>query len=548
MYPLLQIKNLQIDFLTETGYVTAVRNINITIHRNEILGIAGESGSGKSVIVMSILKLLPESITRFPSGEILFSSDGINRVDILTLHESELNKIRGKEMAMIFQEPMTSLNPLFTCGSQVMESILLHNKISRQEAYKQTIDLLQKVKLSASEEIFSRYPHQLSGGQKQRVMIAIAISSRPSLLICDEPTTALDVTVQKNVLDLIKELQLVTEMAVIFITHDLAVISRMADRIIILLKGKIIEEAKTSVLFSQPQNNYTQQLISIYKKIAGASSTQNANSETNTITPFISVSGLSVSFPSHKNILGKPTRFNKAIDDISFDIIKGETLGIVGESGSGKTTLGRTLLKLITPQKGIIRFNGKLLPEVNSKDFLPYRKKMQIVFQDPYSSLNPSITIGSAIGEPLLVHEPTLTETKRQQRVMDMLEKVGLNSSHYNRYPHEFSGGQRQRIVISRALILNPEFLICDESVAALDISIQAQILSLLRSLKTEFGFTCLFISHDLSVVKHISDRIMVMKSGKIEEIGDASQVYHHPRSAYTQQLLAAIPLLKSNG
>lgn len=547
MLPLLQIKDLQVDFITESGIVTAVQDINITINKNEIVGLVGESGSGKSVTAMSILKLLSENTARFPRGEILFSADGITSIDILQADTKTLRHIRGKEMGMIFQEPMTSLNPVFTCGEQVMETILLHNKVSRKEAYRQTIDLFQKVKLPQPEKIFSRYPHQLSGGQKQRVMIAIAISGNPSLLICDEPTTALDVTVQKNILELIKEIQSLTQMAVIFITHDLAVISQVANRIMVMLKGKIVEEASSDALFSSPQHSYTRQLMTTYKKIADPATIQSHANSTSTLAPLLSVKNVSVYFPGQKNFVGKPVNFSKALDDISFDIIKGETLGLVGESGSGKTTLGRTLLRLIHPQSGTITYNGINLFEVNSKDFITYRKKMQIVFQDPYSSLNPSLTVGAAIEEPLLIHESHLKKAERKERVMAMLEKVGLDHSHYYRYPHEFSGGQRQRIVISRALILKPEFVVCDESVAALDVSIQAQILALLQQLKAEFGFTCLFISHDLSVVRHVSDRIMVMKSGRLEEIGPAEEVYLRPRSAYTRQLLAAAPILKDS-
>ncbi len=547
MLPLLQIKNLQVDFITESGIVTAVQDINITINKNEIVGIVGESGSGKSVTAMSILRLLSENTARFPSGEILFSPDGITSIDILQTDPKTLRHIRGKEMGMIFQEPMTSLNPVFTCGEQVTETILLHNKVSRKEAYRQTIDLLRKVKLPQPEKIFSRYPHQLSGGQKQRVMIAIAISSNPSLLICDEPTTALDVTVQKNILELIKEIQSLTQMAVIFITHDLAVISQIANRIMVMLKGKIVEEANAGTLFSSPKHSYTHQLMTTYKKIADPATIQPHVNSTDTAIPLLSVKNISVCFPGQKNFVGKPVYFSKALDDISFDIIKGETLGLVGESGSGKTTLGRTLLRLIHPQSGTIVYNDIDLSRINSKDFITYRKKMQIVFQDPYSSLNPSLTIGAAIEEPLLIHEPGLTKAERKERVMTMLKKVGLDSSHYYRYPHEFSGGQRQRIVISRALILKPEFVVCDESVAALDVSIQDQILALLQQLKAEFGFTCLFISHDLSVVRHVSDRIMVMKSGRLEEIGPAEEVYLRPRSSYTRQLLAAAPVLKDS-
>lgn len=532
MFPLLQINNLQVDFVIENGTVTAVHDVSLTVNRNEIVGIAGESGSGKSVTSMSVLKLLPAKSARYPKGEILFSEDGINQVDLLKI--GDMSAIRGKQIAMIFQEPMTSLNPVYTCGDQVMESILLHNNLSKQEARTRTIQLFEKVKLPDPVNIFSRYPHQLSGGQKQRVMIAMAMSSNPSLLICDEPTTALDVTVQKTVLELIKELQSETGMGVIFITHDLGVISEIADRAIIMNKGEIMEEGKVETVFKSPSHPYTKKLLSskpaVYPK------------EKDLNEPLIKIENLSVLYPTKKTFLGKPVSFTKALDNISFEIYKGETLGLVGESGCGKTTLGRTLLRLIEPTLGKIYFKGNDFLSLSDNELKKFRKNIQIIFQDPYSSLNPSITIGSAIEEPLKIHEPALNAKQRKERVINLLEKTGLNSFHYNRYPHEFSGGQRQRIVITRALILNPEFIICDESVSALDVSIQAQVLNLLNDLKKELGFTSIFISHDLSVVRSISDRIMVMNKGRIEEIGPAEEIYNSPISNYTKNLLAAVP------
>ena len=556
MYPLLQINSLQIDFVTEDGRVTAVHDISLTVNRNEIVGIAGESGSGKSVTSMSVLKLLSAKSAHYPKGEILFSEDGLKQIDLLKVND--MSAIRGKQIAMIFQEPMTSLNPVFTCGDQVMESILLHNNLSKQEAKNKTIQLFEKVKLPDPANIFGRYPHQLSGGQKQRVMIAMAMSSNPSLLICDEPTTALDVTVQKTVLELIKELQSETGMGVIFITHDLGVISEIADRVIIMNKGEVIEEQKTNLIFNNPSQPYTQKLISIYKNISRVANplhgrgdlvgsdlnNKASGDETGVGSTLIKVENLSVLYPTKKSFLGKPLAFTKAVDNISFEIYKGETLGLVGESGCGKTTLGRTLLRLIQPTSGKIYFKGQNFLSLSSNELKKFRKNIQIIFQDPYSSLNPSITIGSAIEEPLKIHEPGLNSRQRKERVINLLEKTGLSSTHYNRYPHEFSGGQRQRIVITRALILNPEFIICDESVSALDVSIQAQVLNLLNDLKEELGFTSIFISHDLSVVRSISDRIMVMNKGCIEEIGPAEEIYNSPKSNYTKNLLAAVPKL----
>lgn len=534
MYPLLQINNLQIDFVTENGTVTAVRDVTLTINRNEIVGIAGESGSGKSVTSLSILRLLSSKSARYVQGEILFSPDVKEQINLVDVGPAALRGIRGKQIAMIFQEPMTSLNPVFTCGDQVMEAIRLHGNISAGEAKRRTIHLFEKVKLPDPARIFDRYPHQLSGGQKQRVMIAMAMSSNPSLLICDEPTTALDVTVQKTVLELIKELQRETGMGVIFITHDLGVIAEIARSVIIMYKGSIVEEGAVATVFKNPAHAYTKKLL--------ASRPATYPKEDKLDNVLVSVQNLSVYYPGKKSFFGKPVEFTKAVDNISFEICKGETLGLVGESGCGKTTLGRTLLRLVEPTSGSILYNGKDALSLSAHELKKFRRKVQIVFQDPYSSLNPSIAVGPAIEEPLKIHEPGLNSRERRARVINLLEHVGLNSSHYGRYPHEFSGGQRQRIVITRALILNPEFVVCDESVSALDVSIQAQVLNLLSELKKELGFTSLFISHDLSVVRAISDRIMVMNRGQIEEIGPAEQVYQSPKSTYTRKLLEAIP------
>lgn len=580
MIPLLQIKNLSLDFNTESGIVKALQNISFDVQRGETVAIVGESGSGKSVTSLSILQLLGTPPAIFPNGEILFSKDGKQPLNLLQLKAEEIRQIRGNEIAMIFQEPMTSLNPVFTCGEQVMETLLLHQKISRKDARLKTIEWFDKVNLPNPPGLFERYPHQLSGGQKQRVMIAMAMSCLPSLLIADEPTTALDVTVQKTILLLLKELQQQFNMGVIFISHDLGIVSEVADRIIVMYKGKIVEQGTVKNILQFPNHPYTQGLlacrpvlhargerlpvVSDFMEVSSSgeiiskvqqkvfpltsrsydndASNDNSSAPVQTIESLVTVNNLRVWFAGKKNFFGRSSDFVKAIDDISFEVYKGETLGLVGESGSGKTTLGRTLLRLIEPTSGEIIYKGQNLLNYPLSLLRELRKDMQIVFQDPYSSLNPRLTIGHAIQEPLKVHGILKNDTARKEKVMELLEKVNLKPEHYNRYPHEFSGGQRQRIVIARALALNPAFIICDESVSSLDVSVQAQVLNLLNDLKKEFGFTIIFISHDLSVVHYISDRIMVMHNGRIEETGSSDQIYYHPGTSYTQKLISSLP------
>lgn len=564
--PLLTIKNLSINFSSINGTINhAVNNINFTLHTNEILAIVGESGSGKSVTALSILQLLPKKIISYPNGEINFYLNN-EKQNILQLSNTQLQQIRGNHIGMIFQEPMSSLNPVITCGNQVLETIRLHQKISYQEAKEQTIALFEKVKLPNPTAIFHRYPHQLSGGQKQRVMIAMAISCKPAILICDEPTTALDVTVQKEILQLIKSLQQETKMGVIFITHDLGIVAEIAHNILVMYKGEIVEQNTTQQIFSSPQHPYTKALLAcrpaLYTKgnklpvvadflqneinqqqIVEVNNDFTVNNNNSHI--LMEVKNLKCYYTTKKNFIGKELANFKAVDDVSFHIYQGETLGLVGESGCGKSTLGRTLLKLINPTSGNIFFNNTDITSVNANQLLTLRKKMQLIFQDPYASLNPMLTVGEAIAEPLYYHDKNLSKKLVKEKVIHLLESVGLSANDVKKYPHEFSGGQRQRIVIARALILNPAFIVCDESVSALDVSVQAQVLNLLNELKQTFKFTALFISHDLAVVKYISDRIMVMHQGKIVEINTPENIFSQPKNNYTKQLIQAMPNIK---
>lgn len=563
MKPVLQIENLRIDFLSEGGNSRAVNSVSLTVNKGEIVALVGESGSGKSVTSLAVLNLLPQPPARYASGQILFTENGTDTVDLLRLPSKEMRKIRGAKIAMIFQEPMTSLNPVLSCGKQVMEALLVHQNSSKAEAKQQTIRWFERVQLPHPEKIFDRYPHQLSGGQKQRVMIAMAMCCQPSLLICDEPTTALDVTVQQTILHLIKELQQEQDMGVIFITHDLGVVAEIADRVVLLYKGDIVEEGPVRSIFEAPQHPYTQALIAcrpalhprgerlptvsdyIDKPTASfpAEPKQAAPTEQKAV---VEVRELTVKFPQQTNFLGKPKSFVTAVDAVSFSIYGNETLGLVGESGCGKTTLGRTLLRLMEPTSGQIFYNGKAITQLTKEDVQGLRKDVQLIFQDPYSSLNPRLTIGDAIAEPMQVSGMETSARERKRRVAELLEKVSLSPAMANRYPHEFSGGQRQRIVIARALALNPNFVVCDESVSALDVSVQAQVLNLLNDLKKELGLTLLFISHDLSVVRYMCDRMLVMRAGQIVESGAAEDVYQHPKNDYTRQLIEAVPKIRT--
>ncbi|HEX6333507.1 MAG TPA: ABC transporter ATP-binding protein [Flavisolibacter sp.] len=556
MLPLLEIRNLSVDFVTGDQTTHAVQDVSFTVNRNEIVAIVGESGSGKSVSSLSIVQLLPSPPAQYPSGKILFSPDGNTASNLLAASTRILQDVRGNRIAMIFQEPMSSLNPVMTCGSQVTEAILKHRQIPEREARQQAVDWFSKVQLPDPQEMFHRYPHQLSGGQKQRVMIAMAMCCSPDLLICDEPTTALDVTVQQGILSLIRDLQQQQQMGVIFITHDLGVVSEIADRVLIMYKGRIVEMNDTASIFKRPEHPYTRALIACRPAMhpkgkplpVVADFTGDPKGPERAIVAahppghvLVDVQNLVVRFPGRSNILGRTTSWFTAVNDVSFQVLQGETLGLVGESGCGKTTLGRTMLQLIRATSGKIIYNNRDITRLTQDQLRKLRSDVQLVFQDPFSSLNPRLTIGAAIGEPLQVHED-IPAAARRKRVAELLDRVSLAPSMMNRYPHEFSGGQRQRIVIARALAMNPSLLVCDESVSALDVSVQAQVLNLLNELKRELGLTMLFISHDLSVVRYMSDRIMVMRAGEIVETGLAEEVYFHPKHAYTQRLLAAIP------
>lgn len=559
--PLLSIKDLTVDFNTPDGNVRAVDKISFDVPTGKTIGIVGESGSGKSVTALAIMRLLPQPPARV-EGLISF-----NGQELLALPEDQMRAIRGNQVSMIFQEPMTSLNPVFTTGYQVAETLMLHRKLGRKEAWEKTIDLFNQVGIPKPSQKVEAYPHEMSGGQKQRVMIAMAIACGPKLLICDEPTTALDVTIQRQVVDLLKSLQEEYRMSMIFITHDLGLIADVADDVVVMYRSRLVEQGRTRDIFEKSHHPYTKGLIACRPAMGAnprrlltvADFMDEAGKELKVTAErvqvfekdftakkdndvLLEVKDLRTYFPVKGGMFGRVVDHIKAVDGVSFSLKRGQTLGLVGESGCGKTSLGRTILRLVEPTSGSIRYAGQDITHLPHEEMRLLRRKMQIIFQDPYSSLNPRMTVGQILTEPLVVHGLGGNKKERLEAAQTLMERVGLKAAQVSRYPHEFSGGQRQRICIARALMLRPEFIVCDESVSALDVSVQAQVLNLLLDLQEEFKLTYMFISHDLGVVNFIADEVGVMNGGRLVEMDRADRIYQAPREDYTKALLAAIP------
>lgn len=556
------VENLCVQFKTSEHTVEAVRNLSFSIKKGETLAIVGESGSGKSVTSLALMRLVEQGGGKITQGSILFNRSG-HPVDLTKASGATMRSIRGADIAMIFQEPMTSLNPVFPVGEQIAESIRLHQKKDRATARAMALKMLERVRIPEAKNVLDRYPHQLSGGMRQRVMIAMALSCKPALLIADEPTTALDVTIQSQILQLIRELQEEMNMAVIFITHDMGVVAEVADRVLVMYKGEKVEEGDSDTLFASPQHPYTKALLSAVPKLGAMSGTDlpakfpllgvsgkkdpSYTEEAPRVVersgePILRVSDLITRFDVRGGLFNRVKRRVHAVEKVSFEIHPGETLALVGESGCGKSTTGRSLLQLVESQGGSIEFCGKKINQLKGKDLQTLRRDIQFIFQDPFASLDPRVTVGFSIMEPLLIHN-VASGKEAEQRVAWLLEKVGLLPEHAKRYPHEFSGGQRQRICIARALALNPKVIIADESVSALDVSIQAQVINLMLDLQKEFGIAFLFISHDMAVVERISHRVAVMYLGQIVEIGPRREIFENPQHPYTKKLMAAVPI-----
>ena len=554
---ILDVSGLNISFGKNKKTTTVVNSIDFSLYENEILAIVGESGSGKSVTSKAIMGLLSDKNTHI-KGRIEFE-----QTSLLSISPKEFAGLRGNDIAMIFQEPMSALNPSLTCGFQVAEILLHHNKVTASQVKKEVLQLFEKVKLPRPQDIYTSYPHQISGGQMQRVIIAMAIACKPKILIADEPTTALDVTVQKEILQLLKDLQKQTGMSVLFISHDLALVCELADRVVVMYKGSIIEKGSVKEIFEAPKMPYTKALLasrptldvrykilptiasiadnSFTPKSISAQQRAKKHQKIYTKTPLLRVENIAKSYFSKVGFFGQ-TQEIKAVNGVSFDVFEGETLGLVGESGCGKSTLGKVILQLEKATKGAIFYKGKEITSLKSKDLRSLRKDIQLIFQDPYASLNPRKIIGEAIMEPMEVHNIGGSKKQQKEKAMKLLSRVGLESSYFHRYPHELSGGQRQRVGIARTIAMEPKLVICDESVSALDISVQAQVLNLLNELKEDFGFTYIFISHDLAVVKYMADQLLVMNQGAIEELGDADEIYANPIKKYTKKLIDSIP------
>jgi len=533
---MLTVSDLSIAF----GAAAVVRGLSFTLARGEILGIVGESGAGKSITSLCLMGLLP------PQAMILNGSanfaDGDETYNLAALDGRTHRALRGRKLSLVFQEPLTCLNPSMRCGEQLLEAVIANTSYRGKSAKEICLALLADMQLPDPMKIYRSYPHQISGGQKQRVMIAMALAGSPQLLIADEPTTALDVTVQKGILALLKQIRAKYGVGIIFISHDLGVIREIADKVLVMHNGEVVEQGPVDNVFANPMHPYTAHLIGCRRTL---SEKKDAKPIANQSAPAIfSARGITVRYDLRKNIIGKPTQSFTAVNNVSIDLYEGETLGVVGESGSGKTTLGRTLLRLIGNQSGSILYRGKNLRVLNDQELKRFRKEVQLIFQDPYSSLNPRLTIEQTLTEPLKVHRILTSPEERKRRVLELLDRVMLPRDSLYRYPHEFSGGQRQRIVIARALTLYPRVLICDEIVSALDVSIQAQILELLQGMKRELNLTYLFISHDLSVVRYISDRVLVLRNGVAVETGKVDDVYANPHSDYTKALIDSIPVV----
>ncbi|AWI27168.1 ABC transporter ATP-binding protein [Flavobacterium pallidum] len=556
--PLLAVQDLSISFRGAAGWQAVVHHISYNLYANEILGIVGESGSGKSVSSLAVMGLLPKEISKITSGCVIFDGNDLSKSD-----SKAMQQLRGNDIGMIFQEPMSSLNPSLSCGYQVLEVLLRHTPMSGKQAKAEVISLFEKVKLPDPQKLYDRYPHEISGGQKQRVMIAMAIACKPKLLIADEPTTALDVTVQNEIILLLKEIQKETGMSIIFISHDLSLVSEIADRVLVMYKGEIVEQGNALSVFHHPAHLYTKALISsrpsldvrlkrlptihdylnnvVPDEVVSAEARKQRQAILYQNAPLLEVCNVEKEYFSAAGLWGKKHGF-KAVNNVSFQLYEGETLGLVGESGCGKSTLGNVILQLDKATAGQVLYRGKDITKLNAADIKALRREIQIIFQDPYSSLNPRIPVGKAIMEPMQVHGLYKNDRERKAKTIEILQRVGLAEEHFHRYPHEFSGGQRQRIGIARTIALHPKLIVCDESVSALDISVQAQVLNLLNELKENFGFTYIFISHDLAVVKYMSDQVLVMNKGKIEEMADADEIYAHPQKEYTKKLINAIP------